>query len=92
MAFIIVRQKVEDYQKWKRIFDLAAGLRKASGEKSCKIFRSSNDLNEVIVLSEWDDLRNAVKYSQNKLFKEAAEKAGILTKPVIYMPEEGFGA
>ena len=24
--------------------------------------------------------------------KEAAEKAGILAKPVIYMPEEGFGA
>lgn len=92
MAYIVVRQKVEDYQKWKRIFDTAAGLRKASGEKSCKIFRSSSDLNEVIVLSEWDDLRNAVKYSQNRLFKEAAEKAGILTKPVIYMPEEGVGS
>ena len=92
MAYIVVRQKVADYQKWKRIFDASAGLRKAGGEKSCKIFRSSDDLNEVIVLSEWDDLRNAVKYSQNKLFKEAAEKAGILTKPVIYMPEEGFGS
>lgn len=92
MAFIIVRQKVEDYQKWKRVFAAAAVLRKASGEKSCKVFRSSEDLNEVIVLSQWDDLRNAVKYSQNKLFKEAAEKAGILTKPVLYLPEEGFGA
>jgi hypothetical protein len=25
-------------------------------------------------------------------YKEATEKAGILTKPVIYMPEEGLGA
>ena len=92
MAYIAVRQKVADYQKWKRIFDMTVGLRKASGEKSCKVFRSSDDFNEVIVLSEWDDLRNAIKYSQNKLFKEAAEKAGILANPVIYMPEEGFGA
>lgn len=92
MAFIVVRQKVEDFQKWKRAFDATAMLRKASGEKSSKIFRSADDLNELIVLSEWDDLRSAVKYSQNKLFKDAAEKAGILTKPVIYMPEEGFGA
>ena len=91
MAFLIVRQKVEDYRKWKRVFDTAATLRRASGEKSCKIFRSSDDLNEVIVLSQWDDLRNAVKYSQNKLFKEALQKAGIINKPVIYMPEEGFG-
>ncbi len=92
MALIIVRQKVEDFQRWKRAFDSTAMLRKASGERNSKIFRSSDDLNEVIVLSEWDDLRNAVKYSQNKIFKEAAQKAGILTKPVIYMPEEGFGA
>lgn len=92
MAFVIARQKVKDYQKWKRVFDSTLVLRKTSGEKSCRVFRSSDDLNEVIVLSEWDDLRNAVKYSQNKLFKEAAQEAGILARPVIYMPEEGFGA
>lgn len=89
MAFLIIRQKVKDYQQWKRAFSSAAALRKASGEKGCHIFRSPEDVNEVAILMEWDDIRNAVKYSQNKLFKETAQTAGILTQPVVYLPEEG---
>lgn len=92
MSFVIVRQKTEDYPKWKEVFDATASLRKASGEKSCRIFRCANDLNEVLVLSEWGDLLNAVKYSQNAAFKEATQKAGVLTKPIVYMPEDGLGA
>lgn len=91
MAFVLVRHKVKDYPKWKQIFDAALFLRQSSGEKSCKIFRNSDDPNEVVVLTEWDDIHNAVKYSQNKLFRQAAEVAGIVTKPVVYVPEEGLG-
>lgn len=89
MAWMVVRQKVEDFQKWKQIFDSAAILRKASGERSCQIFRNTEDLNEIILLLEWNDIRNAVKYSQNKLFKEAEKKAGVVTEPILYLPDEG---
>lgn len=90
MPLMIVRQKVEDYKKWKRFFDAAFALRKASGERSCKIFRNTDDPNELTLLFDWDDIRNAVKYSQNKLFKEASKKSGVLMKPIVYIPEEGL--
>ncbi len=91
MPLIIVRQKVKDYQSWKRIFDAAYALRRASGEQSCRIFRNTEDPNEITLLLEWDNIQNAVKYSQNQLFREAERKAGVITEPVLYLPEEGVG-
>jgi hypothetical protein len=40
-----------------------------------------------VVSAKWILRKEAVM-----ALKEAAEKAGILAKPVIYMPEEGFGS
>ncbi|MBI5150698.1 MAG: hypothetical protein HZA28_08020 [Candidatus Omnitrophica bacterium] len=90
MPFFIVRQKVPDFKHWKKVFDSVLYLRKASGERSYKIFRQPEELNEVVIFFEWDDVRNAVKYFQNRLFTDALKKAGILTKPVLYLPQEGF--
>lgn len=89
MAMMIVHQKVEDYKQWKGVFDAAYVLRKASGERSCRIFRNTADPNEITLLVEWDNIQNAAKYSQSKIFKEAMKKAGAVTEPVLYLSEDG---
>ncbi|OGX39489.1 MAG: hypothetical protein A3G91_03615 [Omnitrophica WOR_2 bacterium RIFCSPLOWO2_12_FULL_50_9] len=90
MPLMIVQQKVKDYRAWKKIFNAAYAIRKASGERSCKIFRNTEDPNEITLLLEWDDIQNAMKYSQSKLFKEAEKKAGAITEPILYLPEDGL--
>jgi len=89
MAQMIVRQKVEDFKKWKKVFDSVYALRKAGGEKSFKIFRNTEEPNEITILFEWNNIQDAVKYSQSPLFKEAEKKAGVLSEPFLYLPEEG---
>lgn len=88
MPQIIVHQKVKNFQAWKAIFDASEGLRRTNGEQSCKVFRSTENPNEITLLMEWEDIRKLVQYSQNEQFQAAAKKAGVLTKPVLFLGED----
>ncbi|NIO21889.1 MAG: hypothetical protein GTN76_14455 [Candidatus Aenigmarchaeota archaeon] len=62
MPWIFVRHKVEDYSKWKPIFDEHGTTRKAIGSKRGYLFRSIDDTNEVLMFIEVDDLENVIKF------------------------------
>ena len=70
------------------VFDDHAALRSKNGSKGGKIFRSSNDPNEVFVLLEWDSFENAQKFAQSDQTKEAMKNAGVVGMPAIYFVEE----
>jgi|GEM_PF-6924226 len=53
---MLVRHKVEDYDKWKSMYDPDAANRKASGPKGACIFHNTNDPSEMIVLLKWNDV------------------------------------
>ena len=54
MEYVLVRQKVENYRKWKAVFDEHASIREANGCQGAQVFRSGDDPWEVLVLMEWD--------------------------------------
>ena len=88
MAHILVHHKVEDYKMWKTVFDSHSSLRSEAGSLGGKIFRSTNDTNELFVLLEWDSLENAQKFAQSDSIKEAMKKAGVVGIPVVYFVDE----
>jgi heme-degrading monooxygenase HmoA len=88
MAHFLVHHKVEDYKSWKSVFDAHSSLRSEAGSLGGKIFRSTNDPNEVFTLLEWDSLANAQKFAQSDNIKEAMKKAGVVGMPAIYFVEE----
>ena len=88
MAYMLIRHKVDDYAKWKPVFDEFADARKAGGEKSYQIFRHDDDPNSLIVLFEWDSLGNAKKFTQSDVLREAMQKAGVAERPDIHFLEE----
>ncbi len=45
MPYILVRHKVEDYAKWKPVFDEHGAARKAIGSKGGYLFRNIDDPN-----------------------------------------------
>src|SRR5215208_4517756 len=59
MPYLLVRHKVEDYERWKPGFEEHGATRKESGSKGVRLFRSADDPNETVILLEWDDLENA---------------------------------
>jgi heme-degrading monooxygenase HmoA len=88
MAYMVIRHKVKDYDAWKVGFDNAIGIRKASGEKSFRIFQLVDDRNDVVALFEWDSLDNARKFIGSAELREAMEKAGVSEEPKVNFLEE----
>ncbi len=88
MAHLLVHHKVEDYKKWKPVFDEHSNFRSRNGSKGGRVFRDSKNPNEIFILFEWDSLDNAQKFSQSDDLKAVMMKAGVQGMPEIHFLEE----
>lgn len=87
MPYILVQHGVEDYEKWKEVFDEKAD-RQAAGSRGGQVFRSADDPNEVTVLLEWDDMGNARAFSGSDKLREEMQRAGVSGQPHVYFLDE----
>ena len=83
MAHVLVRHSVQDYNKWKPVFDDVLDIRKAGGEKDCQIYHTDSDSNDLVILFGWDTQENARKYFESPKLREAMPKAGVMGLPEI---------
>jgi heme-degrading monooxygenase HmoA len=90
LHYVLVRHKVEEYSKWKRIYDENMENRKNYGSKGSHVFRSIENPDEVVILYDWDDLENARKFFKSEDFKKKVKLAGIPDELDIYFLE-GIG-
>jgi heme-degrading monooxygenase HmoA len=88
MPYLLIRHKVEDYAKWKPVYDQHGTTRKASGSQGSQLFRNANDPNELVILFEWDDLEKARRFVQSEDLRRAMQRAGVADQPDIYFLEE----
>lgn len=84
MTQLVVRHKVADYGKWKTVFDEHDATRKASGCKGYQLVRNVDDPNELIVVMEWDDLKNAREFAGSEDLREIMGRAGVTDAPDVY--------
>ncbi|MBI5055651.1 MAG: antibiotic biosynthesis monooxygenase [Nitrospirae bacterium] len=88
MAFVCLRYKIENYKKWKTAFNDAFEMRKKCGERSCRVFRSSDNPNEMVLLQEWGSAASARRFMKLKEVRQCMEKAGIVGKrEIIFLKE-----
>jgi heme-degrading monooxygenase HmoA len=88
MACILVQHCVEDYDKWKAVFDGQKALRQAAGSKGGTVFRNADDANQITVLLEWDDLDSARAFTGSDDLREAMQRAGVTGRPDIRFLDE----
>ncbi len=88
MVQFLIRHKVKDYEKWKRLFDDHGAKRKAGGSKGGRLFRSEKDPNEVVILFDWEDFGKAHQFADSEDLRKRMEGAGVLGKPDLYFLEE----
>ena len=88
MALLIVRHKVQDYSKWKPVFDDHATARKAAGCKGGRLWRSASDPNEIFVLLGWDSVESARKFVETANLQQVMQRSGVVDKPDVYFLEE----
>jgi len=89
MPYLLVRQKVADYEKWKSAFDAHSLTRQTNGSRGGQLFRGASDPNEVILLLEWDVLEKARQFAQSEELREEMQQAGVVDHPTIYFLKDG---
>jgi len=87
MVNVIIRHKVEDFEKWKVEYDEHASQRNESGCQSDVVCQNSDDPNDVAVSFDWDSRENFNKFSESDELKEAMQKAGVIGKPDFYFSD-----
>ncbi len=83
MAHMMVIHSVDDFDKWKAVFDEVKPMRDEAGEISAALYRDASEPNTVTALFEWDNLENARKYAGSDRLKAAMQKAGVSGPPTI---------
>lgn len=88
MATVSVRHKVSDYAKWKAVYDEGKSMIKSGGGKSQRLFRNSDNPNELIILTEFDDMSKAKQLVESDKLKQAMQRGGVVEVPTIFFLEE----
>ena len=73
MTHMLIRHKLKDFDKWKRIFDENASVRKVGGSKGHRLFRNADDHNEIVAIFKWDTIENARKFAESEELKKRKE-------------------
>jgi len=82
---VIVRHKVQDFDKWKPIFLDDVKRQREHGFTSWRIMRNKNDMNEVVVIFESNDVDKAKPMFSDPSLAELMKKAGVIDQPTIFM-------
>ncbi len=83
MANILVRLTVEDYAKWRAVFDEVSELRRKAGSQGGMLFRKSESPDEVTILFDWPDLEKGRGYFQSDVLRQAMQRAGVIGRPDV---------
>jgi hypothetical protein len=84
MAYVLLRHRVADYAKWKRVVNSAKSWRKAAGETSFRAYRSSRNPNDLTVICSWDTGARMQKFVNSGELKRRMMDAGVVSKPEIH--------
>jgi heme-degrading monooxygenase HmoA len=85
MKYVLIIHEVEDYQKWKLVFDNAADIRKEAGEISYQLLKFEYDANQIVHFSVWVSLENARKFFESDELVQIRKDAGVKAPQFIYL-------
>lgn len=88
MAQLLVHHKVEDYPKWRAVYDSMDELRRSMGMTAAQVYQTAGSPNELVILTEWPTPDKARAYAQSPDLKQAMQKAGVISQPEILILEE----
>ena len=82
-----VRHTLEDYSKWKTLFDGHSDVREKYGCTSASVFASVENPNDVLVEIVWENKEGAMQFLHDPSLKETMDKAGVIGKPEFSFSE-----
>lgn len=90
--YVLIVHEVEDYAKWKAIFDDAATIRRDAGEIEYRLLAFDTDANRVVHFSRWSSLFAARAFFESPKLVEIRRVAGVRAPEFLYLTEIEAGA
>jgi hypothetical protein len=84
MAQMIVHHKVRDYEAWRPGFDEHEGSRIAAGITNGRVFRGTDDPNDLLIILDVADIERARTWSQSNDLRSAMQRVGVVGPPAIH--------
>jgi hypothetical protein len=89
-AWLIVTHKVEDFARWKVVFDSTNAMKKPHGWKRSNIYTLDGDRNNVMVVEEFATMEGAKAFASSAELRAAMGKAGVVGAPDIRFVNQAF--
>ena len=83
MGVMIVHHSVRDYAAWKPAYDAHEAARRAAGLTNGRVFRSTEDPNDILILFDTSDRRRAEEFGGSEDLKLAMQNSGVIGQPKI---------
>lgn len=85
--YMLVRNKVRDFDKWKQVFDEQSSATDAAQLKLVKMWCSVEDPNGVFFMLEIGDMDKAKAFVADPKNAEVGERAGVIDGEIYYVEE-----
>jgi hypothetical protein len=83
MATVILNHRVEDYKKWRPVFDADTRRRTEAGMKNEKVFRSADDPNNIYIIADVADPSTTAKMMNDPDLAAKMKEGGVISKPTV---------
>jgi hypothetical protein len=83
MINVLIHHEVADYIAWKAVFDSVIDWRHKNGERSCRIFRSAGNVNDLTLFFEWESLESARAFIASDELRAKMANAGVKSEPRV---------
>jgi hypothetical protein len=83
MGAMIVRHPVRDYAAWRPVYDAHEAARTAAGLTNGRVFRSTEDPNDILLLFDMADRLRAEEFAASDDLRKAMQGAGVVGTPDI---------
>jgi quinol monooxygenase YgiN len=87
MQHVLIIHEVADYPAWKAVFDGAAGIRKAAGERSWQVLKFENQPNRIVHFSAWTSIAAARAFFESPQLVQIRKDAGVRAPEFIYLEQ-----
>ncbi len=87
MDHVLIIHEVESYPAWKAVFDKAADIRKAAGERDYQLLRYESDANRIVHFSTWTSLASARAFFESPQLVAIRQEAGVKAPEFLYLTQ-----
>ena len=86
-GFVLITHDVEDYRKWKAIFDDAATIRAEAGELDFRLLRAAENERRIVHFSRWSSLAAAKAFFESDALVAIRKRAGVHAPSFHYLDQ-----